>query len=316
MSVDIKVMAYNASGMSTGALENLKSLSVMANMDSPAESLSAVFAPRKLFGEITSVKVYDKSGVLFSGMVDSQKSSISSAGVTVRIDARSRGAYLLDNQAAPTVYIGIPMNVVFSSFIAPYGFTLYNPNRNLSLPAFTVGAATSEWEVLVDFAQRAYGVTPYVTGTQVNLARRPSGSAIVIGCGGVPYVSVAHTRAPYNMISRVYLRDETTGRYPSYISNSYQAAANTRRKRYMSVQNEYSYNRSFDPVQRIRQSMLEYESVTAGLPGIIAAELGRDARISDGFMSKSGLMVSAREYSVDENGIFTKLTLANPAYYK
>lgn len=315
MSVDIRVVAYNASGASTGTLENLKSLSVTTTMDSPAESLSAVFAPRKSFGEITSVKAYDKSGVIFSGMVDSQKNAVSAAGVTVRIDARSRGAYLLDNQAVPAVYIGIPMSVVFSSFIAPYGFTLYNPNRNLSLPAFTVGAAASEWEVLVDFAQRAYGVTPYVTGTQVNLARRPSESAIVIG-GGVPYVSIAHTRTPYNMISRVYMRDETTGRYPSYISNTYQAAAGARRKRYMSVPNEYSYNRSFDPVQRIRQSMLEYESVTAELPGIITAELGQDARIADGFMSKSGLMVSAREYSVNENGVFTKLTLINPAYYK
>lgn len=314
MSVNINVTAYNASGISIGALENLKSLSIKATMDSPAESLSAVFAPKKPFGEIFAVVAYDSNGALFTGAVDSQKSAVSAVGVTMRIDARSRGAYLLDNQAAPTVYIGIPMNVVFSSFIAPYGFTLYNPNRNLSLPVFTVGASASEWDVLVDFAQRAYGVTPYVTGTQVNLARRPGQSSIVIG-GDKAYTSVTHTLTPYNIISRVYLRDETTGRYPSYIANTYQSAVNARRKRYMSVPNEYSYNRSFDPVKRIRQSMFEYESVTAELPGIINAELGQNARIADGFMSKSGLMVSEREYLMNETGIFTRLTLANPAYY-
>lgn len=314
MSVNINVTAYNASGFAIDMLDNLKSLSIKATMDSPAESLSAVFAPKKPLGEIFAVVAYDSNGALFTGAVDSQISAVSVGGVTMRIDARSRGAYLLDNQAAPTVYIGIPMNVVFSSFIAPYGFTLYNPNRNLSLPVFTVGASASEWDVLVDFAQRAYGVTPYVTGTQVNLARRPGQSSIVIG-GDKAYTSVTHTLTPYNIISRVYLRDETTGRYPSYIANTYQSAVNARRKRYMSVPNEYSYNRSFDPVKRIRQSMFEYESVTAELPGIINAELGQNARIADGFMSKSGLMVSEREYLMNETGIFTRLTLANPAYY-
>lgn len=316
MSVNISVAAYNASGSLMGNLDNLKSLSVTATVDSPAESFSALFAPRKPFGEITSVKAYNGSVILFSGRIDSQKSSVSADGVTVRLDARSQGAFLLDNQTPPTVYLGIPMNVVFSSFIAPYGFGLYNPNGNKSLPTFTVGASVSEWEAFADFAQRAYGITPYVTGTVVNLARRPSGNTLVIGGGAAAYTSLAHTRTPYNVVSRVYLRDETTGRYPSYLSNTYQAAAGIKRKRYMTVSNEYSYNRTYDPTQRIRQSMLEYESVTAALPGIVAAELGQDARIADGFMSKYGLMVSAREYSVDETGVFTRLTLINPAYYK
>lgn len=315
MSMNVSVAAYDASGASMGLLGSMKSLSLLATIDSPAEIMSAVFAPKKPFGEINSVAVYDNSGVLFSGMIDSQKSSVSSGGVTVRLEARNRGAYLLDNQSAPAVYIGIPMNVVFGSFIAPYGFTMYNPHRNMSLPMFTVGAATSEWEVFADFAQRTYGVTPYVTGTTVNLARRPSGSPLAIGAD-VAYTSLTHSRTPYNVISRVYLRDETTGRYPSHISNTYRAASGIRRKRYMSVPNEYSYNRSFDPMRRVRQSMLEYESIVAELPGIIPAELGRDAYVADGLVSKAGLMVSAREYSVDESGVFTRLTLIDPAYYK
>lgn len=315
MSANIKVVASQLSGGEV-ALENLKSMRILTALDSPAQSFSASFAEDRLPPALGEVKAYEDGKLLFAGKIDSQRSTVGSEGVTLRLDARSAGAPLLDNQALPCVMLGAQVTTVFNRFIAPYGFILYNPNRSSYLPMYTVRAGMSEWDALINFTRRVFGITPYVKDDQVMLERPRSGSPLTISNSGegVPYSSITHTRTPYNVISRVVLRDEE-GLYSSAVNNSSAAYLKAVRKRYVIPPSEYVDSPALDANQRIRRSMYEYEQAVVSLPGVVDAELARDVLIRDDYLRLSNLMVSEREYIADENGVITRLTLMSSIYY-
>lgn len=319
MSGEVRVVASKLADGKEIALTNLKSLSITAELSSPAVSMSLSFAPDAPLSGLGAVKVYADNKLLFEGKTDSQKSTVLSSGVLMRLDARSAGALLLDNQAQPCVMLGAQLTSVFNRFIAPYGFLVYNPNkpdRSKYLPMYTVRSGMSEWDALIYFTRRVYGVTPYVIDSQVMLDRPWSGAPFTISNTGegTPYTSITHTLTPYNVLSQVFLRDEM-GFYSSVVNNS--AAVHTKavRKRYVIPPNEYVDSPAMDANQRIRRSMFDSEEAVVTLPGVIDAALGQDTRIRDRFLTLYNLMVVKREYLLDENGLVTRLTLKSSVYY-
>jgi len=297
--------------------QNIRSLRIISSLDSPADSLSAAIATNEFYGDFGDVEAYDGSRLLFNGRIDCQQETVSGRGALLRLDARTAGALLLDNQALPSVLLGVQIQVLFNRCIAPYGFSLYNPNRPAYVPIFTVRAGQSEWDAFVNFSRRAYGITPHVRGTQVIVGRPPGGRhPIVISNSGdgVRYISVTHTKTPYNIISRVILRDEH-GRYSLAVRNSAAAHTGTTRKRYVIPMSEYSDRLELDANQRIRRSMLEYEHTAVTLPGFMNLGPGESIMIRDGKMQTGILMVREREYFADENGIVTKLKAVNSMYH-
>lgn len=312
---DIKlVLTLTGGGAMT--VTSVTRLAVSAGIDSPAVSLSTEFAADTLLPEILSVKAYDGNRLLFEGQIDSQKSTVSRDGVLAAIDARDAGAFLLDNQALPCVMLYAQLGTVFSRFAQPYGFGYYCARAAASIPMFTVRAGQSEWDALVNFSRRAYGVTPYIASSRVMFSRRSTGAALVISNSGdgLRFTSISHSFVPYSIVSKVYIRDDN-GFYSLSVSNASAARTKTTRKRYVIPTTEYAGNVGLDANQRIRRSMFEYEQLVVTLPQVLDAPLGQEVEIRDALLRRFNLMIVGREVNVSPNGVVTKLTLKSSMYY-
>ena len=293
----------------------LLSLKLEADLRSPVVSLHARFAVERQPDELREVRVADGMRTRFEGQIDRQRFLLSGGGRILELEARSAGALLLDNEAMPCVLTNVRLSTVFSRCIAPHGFTCYNPQPVRTLDLYTIRKGMSEWEALTGFARRVYGITPYVTGRQVMVARPNLTRTLRIGDGGVPYRSLVHTTTPYHVLSQVVLRDEN-GQYSTTVRNSSAAYLGVRRKRYIIPTTEFVGHYALDANQRIRRSMLAKEETVVQLPGIIDAEIGQQVVIHDSEVQLSNLLVGGMRCLVDDSGVYTELVLISSVYYE
>lgn len=297
------------------ALADLTDLSVTATLDSPARSMTCTAAVDAFPGALGAVTVRWGERVLFTGKVDKQAASLSENGRLLTIDARSRGAELLDNEAAPCTLGNVRLAAVFRLFIAPYDFVLVGPDARRTLAVYTVHKGCSEWEALTGYCRRAYGKTPHVVGDMVMLDRPRSAAPLVIGGAGLPFSRLEQVIEPYRMLSKVVLRDGE-GHYSSAVHNSAAAYYGVRRKRYVIPPGEFADSAALDANQRIRRSMLEAESVTAVLPGIHLVEIGREAVVEDVALRQQNLLAREVTWRQSRAGLTTELALCSSVYYE
>jgi hypothetical protein len=251
---------------------------------------------------------------LFSGAVDRQTVSLSGKGRALQIEARSRGALLLDNEALPCALTNVGLATAFQLFCAPYGFALASPGDGRGIAAYAARKGQSEWDAFSGFTRRAYGRTPYLRGNQVFVGAPRSARMLTIGQGGYPFSSLEHELLPYRIVSEVILRD-TDGNYTSTVYNPDAASYGVKRKRYVIPANEFTDNLGLDANQRIRKSTLEKERVTATLPGVILAEPGQEARIFGEDFAIHNLMIDEISWTFGESGIATAIGLVVGMYY-
>jgi hypothetical protein len=316
---EVTVTATRADGSSL-VLEGLKGLSIAASLETPAVSLAASFAPRVFLGReeaFSGVSVRSGGELLFEGMPDIKKDTLSHSGALTELEARSAAAALLDNQARPGQMLNPSAATVFKHYIAPYGFSLLAPKKAATLPLYTVYAGMSEWEAFTAFVRRVHRVTPYVSGSRVVIQRPYAGAAplrVSNTGGGARFSSLVREQVPYNIISTVYLRG-ADGVYTSAMHNAAAQSRGIRRKRFVTPPNEYVNDLRFDAAMRIRRSMFLSERVTVELPGLHSAELGADAAVEDASLMAGGLLVAKREYILGESGLVTRLVLQDAMYY-
>ena len=297
-------------------LEHAAQLQVTASLSTPARSMSGSFVVARPPGKLGAVRVYGEGGLLFDGSVDRQQVALSQKGMLLEVEARSKGALLLDNEALPCALANVHLGAVFSRFIAPYGFVCYNPNPSRTLSIYTVRGGSSEWEALCGFTRRAWGITPYVDGDMVCVASPGSGSALTISNsgGGTAFSKLEQAYIPYKMISQVILRDEW-GNYSAAVSNASAPYHGVRRKRYVIPSTEFVDSPALDANQRIRRSMLESEQVVATLPGLVPAKIGQPVQVLDKAFMLYNLLVRELMWQQDSDGVVTRLWLASSVYY-
>jgi len=292
------------------------SLEVGESLDSPAQTMEGVFPITQVPGKLGAVRVYSGSSLLFQGNTDRQQVAYSGAGLALSLEARSKGAFLLDNEALPSMLTNVRLTTIFNRFIAPYGFLCYNPNPSFCLASYTIRKDMSEWEVLDGFTRRAWGITPYVRGDQV-IIDRPRSSAILTFSNtgdGVPFSRLEHTYTPYKMVSQVVIRDALGG-YTAQVTNSSAGYHGVRRKRYVIPTNEFVDEPGLDANARIRRSMLDSEGVSVTCPGLVAAFAGQQARVVDDTLQLYNLLVGAVTWRQGAQGVVTTLKLVSSVYY-
>ena len=299
---------------------SLLEMELSGSLESPAVGLSAAFiCPPQAgvgpIGEIKEAHIHRDGETIFMGRVDKQRVSQNAKGSILRLECRSKGALLLDNEARPASYFNVDADTVFAVHIAPYGFRLRNPggNKNKYLPAYTVRKGMSEWEAFCAFASRAYGIAPYAKGTEIILAPPESASpGILISNSGAgeKFEGLEYSFTPYNMISRIYLRD-ALGSYSSAVDNPIAGYYGIERKRYMIPPGSFIESGGADAISRVKSSLLAREDIQVTLPGIIGAELGQRAGIDGamGIFEKYGLMVGEWTYKMGKSGYRTILKL-------
>lgn len=307
------VTAVRLTDGKTVAFDRLVSAEVTASLSSPAQGFCCTAAVDAFPGELGAVTVRLGPRTLFTGQIDRQTASLSAGGRLLTLEARSKGALLLDNEAVPCALTGAQLSTVFGIFAAPYGFVLYNPNGSRSLALYTVHKGQSEWEALIGFTRRAYGRTPYVTGDQIMVDRPRSASPLVIGGAGPAYTRLEYIRAPYHMLSKVVLRD-AEGLYSAAVHNSTAAYYGVRRKRYVIPPSEFTDSGALDANQRIRRSMLQVETARVTLPGIVEVPIGREVHV-DGDLRLRNLMAGEVAWRQDKSGVTTALELISTVYW-
>ena len=290
-------------------------LEIRGGLDSPALNLSASFACGESAPSLWKLFVYWGRTLLFEGEVDSQTLTSSGKERILNLEARSRGAVLLDNEAMPRTLWSANLSTVFVRLISPYGFALYNPNPSRIVPVYTIYKGMSEWDAFCGFAWRMHGILPYVDGDQVMICRPQGGKSLIISnLKGLHYTSLEHVRTPYEIISRIHVRDDD-GQYSVSVGNPDRVSANTQRTRYIIPGTEFADNPGLDAIQRIRKSMYRSESVTVRIPEIFPVYPGQSVVLPDHSALPQSLMVENWRYLAGSNGFFTELVLGNREYY-
>lgn len=297
-------------------LEQILELEIQTELDSPATALRLTAATDAFSDELATVTVKKGIQPLFHGRVDWQETDFSAAGRRLQLEARSKGALLLDNEAAPCSLVRARLSTLFGLCIAPYGFVLYHPQGDRrSLPLYTIYKGQSEWEAFCGFARQAYGRTPVVQGDQVVVDHPRSSRTLLIGDGGQPFTRLRHILAPYHILSRIVLRDED-GAYRSAVHNKGAARYGVQRKRYAIPASEFMSAAGRDANQRIRRSMLQKEMVDVTVPGILDLSPGQSAQVASENFTRGGLMVSSVRWCQNSRGQTTRLTLVNASYWE
>lgn len=184
-------------------------VSIHRGADAPADDLSAVFVRTGELPELMSVQVMEEGQLLFWGRVDEQSERISQSGSVHTLVARSRTAMLLDSQAIPQTYQSPPFSVVFARHAQPYGISVYRvPSGGERIGELTVKNGMSEWQVLSEFCERAWGVAPRITmeGVLEVLPKSAQEMVFAHSGAGIRYLSLEKRRKPFELIHEVLVQ--------------------------------------------------------------------------------------------------------------
>ena len=139
----------------------------LSNLKSPAtELIITINLKIPIKTHFNKIKLIYKNSTIFEGYIDQQTVSSSPLGLNLKIFARSRACFLLDNQARPQTYHNLSLKELLDSHISPYGFSYEKIDPHLlsiSLNSFTVFPKMSEWSVLNSFLNQTLNITPFIT---------------------------------------------------------------------------------------------------------------------------------------------------------
>lgn len=289
-------------------------LTVTAALFSPARAARLTAAVDAHPGELGTVRIEQEGHGLFTGSIDRQEFQLGERGRLLTLEARSRGARLLDNEARPCTLENVRISTLFERCIAPYGFLLEVPAYSGGLGLYTIHKGTTEWEAFAAFCRNVYGTAPFVRGDSVVVGRPHSPAPLTIGTAGLPYTQLAHIFEPYNMLSKVVLRDRD-GNYSAAVQNSAAKYYAIQRVRYSIPPSEFTDSPGLDANQRIQRGMLHSELLTVTLPGIVQVQPGQAVRIADSVLHREGLFAEEVVWRQGPDGLLTTLALRDSAYY-
>ena len=267
----LTVRAHTRAGVAANLLA--EECTVWAGLDSPAMSFSGRFSTDNFAGEISDIEVFLNGKIWFRGRTDKQEIVLSARGRHVALEARTRGALLLDNEAEPRQYHNVGWDTMFRRHGAPYSFLSGDYDKSKTLLNYQIPKGTSEWEALTGWVYRAYGWLPCVQENSI-LLRRPIPAAVPVFSnkgGGLPYTTLIRRFIPYHIISQTILRDSAGG-YSTPVRNKTADDYAIQRKRYEIPQTEFTAFAVWDAEQRMAQAAARSRTVTLEAPLAVAEQ--------------------------------------------
>jgi len=291
------------------SLDNMLSLEICFSLNTPADSLRAKFFIKQSVPELYSVTLTGEN-ISFEGFIDKQTEEKSEKGIILTLEARSRGALLIDNEALPQLYSNAAISDIFDRTIRPYGYERLIMPQNAVLPAYIVRKGTSEWEAFYGFCLRSCGLKPYICGNEVVLKKPSPVRHQAIGkAAGYTSITAVYNRCA--VVSKVCIRD-SGGYYSSAVNNNECDELKIRRKRYLIPPTEFVKSPQFDANQLIKKSMLDYKHIEVVLPYIKPFNIGDLISVEE--LSADFFTICELAYRVDESGFRTELLLNDGKY--
>lgn len=293
---------------------------VVRSFDSPAASFEATFACDRHYPELYKIELLVGDRTLFLGFVDECTVTENEKGRCIKIIARSKGALLLDNEAAPQKYLNISLQTIFANHIKPYGFQFLQSSFNPVFNSYQIAKGTSEWEVFYNFYRDCDLGNAYIDEDEnvICSTEPPRGNTLEFsntGVGKLRYSSLKITNNRYSPVSKFLIRDKD-GVYSSVCGNSQTDALKLQRRRYIippSHLTEFSDLAIYDAKLRIKRSMLGKLVVTLTCPGIVGSICDR-VNLDTGLSQFRLLFVQQTQYRLSSAGLSTTLTLLDKQY--
>ncbi len=214
-------------------------LSVTINMeeDVPADSLFATF---KYFesSELKTVKVYDDTTVVFTGVVDEQVTKSSEKGDFLSISARSLAALLLDNESVPISYNNPSTAVISQRHLKPFSI---RSTENLSDTYFgthTVYKGESNYKAVDGFSKKVYKNTVRVNENgELSFSGIAKNKSVVFSNTqeGIPYHSFAENIKRCEPVSKVRIKVVNSSGYHTVVENKSAIKKGIVRERYLNA---------------------------------------------------------------------------------
>jgi len=288
-------------------------LVITKSLFSPAQSVRARCPVAQWPPEFGAVSVLKNGAPVLEARCDRQISSYSGGGMALEIAARSKGAYLLDNEAEPRVYENITAQSLFNALIAPFGFVLVHTQKP-PLFEFTVRKGWTLWDAFCAYTRLLYGVIPYVSGDMVMAQPPAPGDPAELG-GDIPISSIERTYDHYCPISRVFIRNED-GMYIARTDESSASARGITRTRYLIPAGEYTRVPEWDAYQRLRRGMREMLILRVTVPGHLEIKPGQGVTVRYPQLTQANLLAEQVVFLLDGKGARTVLTLKSSYYYQ
>ncbi len=312
--MSLSVTLYDESGVKISPRAPI-SFSLIHSMDTPVDSLKAVFLEEPCFSrEMAAVEIHSTERTLFSGLIDEQELQISSSGKWVTLTGRSRAALLCDNEALPGQYLETKLDSIFERHVKPYGFSFIQTEEQLPLPSFLVAKGESELDVLIRFCLLSgYPAPRFTADNRMVVSRRNAGRTFYVSNtaqGAIPFLSIFRKLARHTCISEIFLKNQD-GIYSTAVENPYALLHGIRRRRYLSPANEWAVRGDLDAKRRIAASMYNRLAVETQLPGLHAAELGDNVFLDDGTTADL-YSITGIKWQRKEQGDSTLLILSSP----
>lgn len=306
-------LTYPGAGRYT--LTNPLAVSLVRTLESPAQSLSITLpmASGNLPGVAVGATLRRGSQTVFSGFCDQQTAREDRTGRTFTVQARSRGALVLDNEALPQTYYNITTSQLFRRHLRPYGFTQLDVPREVEIGIFTVPKGMCEWEVFSAFCDQAYGRGPIVgAGERVIVQARDTDPVTVITNrperAGLRYLSAEDVLRRASAVSELLLRDKQ-GNYSRLLENPFGNPWQVQRRRYVIPAAEYATIPLADGYRRFLQAQRGTHTAETVLPGWADLWPGDCVQLDTGLGDQGRMTVWRCRWDRDQNGEYTTVTL-------
>lgn len=290
-------------------------VSLVRTLESPAQSLSVTFALAggSLPGVAVGAGLLRGGERVFTGFCDQQTAREDKDGRTFTLQARSRGALLLDNEALPQTCYNVTTSEIFRSHLRPYGFTRLEVPREVEVGLFTIPKGRSEWEVFQSFCNRAYGRGAVIgAGERVIVeARETEPSAVITnrpGREGLRYLSAEDVLRRASVVSELLVRDKQ-GNYSRVLENPFGNPWQVERRRYLVPAAEYATAPLADGYHRFVEAQRGSHTAEVVLPGWADLWPGDRLELDTGLGDQGRMTVWRCRWDFSGQGEYTTVTL-------
>lgn len=171
------------------SVDGVVSYELSKTAQAPADGLRLTFLSDKKLPCINRVLAYDGDELIFNGIADTQRQSVTSTGISCFVYARSTACILLDNEAKPYTYDSPSAIFLFNRYARDFGFKSKLPSVWCDT-YYQVGKGTSCYGAINDMVYALTGKNVLVT---------PQNELCVLNENAV--VNMEH----YNVLSKKYV---------------------------------------------------------------------------------------------------------------
>lgn len=313
--ISLKVFVKEHKEDSWEHLENILEVDLVKSIESPATSLRVKSAGSFFGRKLNHIKLEKNDQCVFTGRTDFSSSCIDEKGSITEIEARDKGGLLLDNQAQPSTVWGANLTTMFTRHIASYGYGLVAGESGGWLPEFTVYQGRSQWQVFCDFSRRLLGIKPYVVGDMVYCSLPQPSEDTLVFCNKTakPFTSLKQQYLPYEIISKVYLRD-SEGAYSSGVTSSEAVSLDITRQRYLTPWDENTKSARDNANQIINDSLNSSQVFFIESPQFFAPQVGTGVSVNYESFQEKGLVLWQLKTGFNSQGEYSILECRRPIY--